>query len=393
MINQNEEITNLGKELLKNDFKIPTGKDDVSEILEQLKDGVSSLMSSDKYKKYLDYVSSFHHYSFRNVLLIAFQNPEATKVGSFTFWKTHNRYVKKGEHGIKILAPNISKVKKEVKVLDSEGRPVLNKDGSVKTENKIVSSITGFRIATVFDVSQTDGKEIPNILTKLSKNTPVSDLLINSVSAISKLPIEYQNIQGSANGYTDGEKIVVQENMSKDQTAKTLIHEYAHSEYHKDITDYQKNRSNYEIQAESTAYIVSKHFGLDTSDYTFGYVTSWAKGKSLDEYEDTLKKINDMANEIINKIETHLENEYDKLQTKEIINQVKAAKFNPTPEVIKKIEQLNHITNSTNSLAQIKQLARHTELTNEVKELAKDISNIFKNQELQKAAYSVIEPC
>lgn len=388
----NQENNSFNNDIFHGSLNIPKGKEDVSELLDQLKDGVNALMNSDHYKEYLNYLSSFYHYSFRNVLLMLVQNPEATNVGSFTFWKQHNRFVKKGEHGMKILAPCIYKVQKEEPIIGTNGQPIKDADGKEKTHTVSGSQIKGFRIATVFDISQTEGEEIPNILKQLEKNTPVSKILIDTISQISVLPIEYKELKGQGNGYMDGKNIVIKKDLSLDQTAKTMIHEYTHSIYHIGIKDYQQNRSAYEIQAESTAYIVAKHFGLDTSEYTFGYVTGWAEGKSLDQYQDSLKKINDMSTEIIDKIETHLENEYEKIQVKEkedVKKQLSKAKLEVSPDLVDKIVKLNHASGKKNTITQIKQIAK---TDSELGEAAKQICNSFNQLSKQKDLMAQIEP-
>lgn len=294
-------------------FKI-TKDTDVSLILEELKNGVKEFMTSDNYKNYLDFQSSLYQYSFNNCLLIAMQKPEASIVGSYAFWKKYNRYVNKGEKGIRILAPNTAKRKFNIPVYDDNKNPLLDDYGKPITKTVEKTVITGFRLVPVFDVSQTSGEPLPNILKELTGNSSASEILIEAIKNISEIPITFEEINDGSKGYYTPieNKIVIKDNMSKDQTAKTLIHEYAHSKLHKDLELYSANRGVAEIEAESIAYVVSKHFGLDTSEYSFGYVTSWSKGKDLDYLQDTLKTINYCSREIINEIEERLSAIYEK---------------------------------------------------------------------------------
>lgn len=251
-----------------------SNKKEIKDALEEIEKGIENLLTSDSYKEYLNFVSSFYNYSSKNVLLILSQMPYATYVGSYGFWKKKNRYVKKGEHGIKIIAPNIKKVPQETESKQTKENKN-NPNISNSTEEKLI--LTGFHFTTVFDISQTDGEEVPSILSKLNGYLPISDIIIETIEDISILPINYRELD--YNGYCSDVEIAINKNLSPNQTAKTLIHEYLHSIFHNDITDYSANRSKYEIQAESTAYVVSKHFGLDTSDYSFGYIASWKKIK------------------------------------------------------------------------------------------------------------------
>lgn len=285
-----------------------SNKKEIKDALEEIEKGIENLLTSDSYKEYLNFVSSFYNYSSKNVLLILSQMPYATYVGSYGFWKKKNRYVKKGEHGIKIIAPNIKKVPQETESKQTKENKN-NPNISNSTEEKLI--LTGFHFTTVFDISQTDGEEVPSILSKLNGYLPISDIIIETIEDISILPINYRELD--YNGYCSDVEIAINKNLSPNQTAKTLIHEYLHSIFHNDITDYSANRSKYEIQAESTAYVVSKHFGLDTSDYSFGYIASWKKNKSMEDIRETLNTISNISELIITKMEDSIQNTYENI--------------------------------------------------------------------------------
>lgn len=373
---------------------------DVSQLLEELKTGVKEFMTSEKYQEYLDFQSSLYNYSFNNCILIAMQKPEASMIGSFNFWKNNNRYVNKGEKGIKIIAPNTSKRKVDIPTYDVNNKPIIDKDGKSVTDTVERTVITGFRLVSVFDVSQTSGEPLPNILKELSGNSSEAEKLIETIKKVSSVPINFEEIRSGAKGYYSPKesKIVINENMSNDQTAKTLIHEYTHSKLHNDLTEYNLDRSAAEIQAESTAYVVSKHFGLDTSEYSFAYVTSWANGKDLAELQNTLKVINDTSKIIINEIEDKLSAEYEKLEEKSKDN-IKAAVnnngFKATENVVNNIHKLNKNTGKTYSLKEIGDLFKNQksldESSVEMKYINK-IGNELKNQEIGQIKVNNNEP-
>ncbi len=210
---------------------------DIKEILNNLKEGIKDVISSGKYQNYLNYMSSFYTYSVNNTLLIWFQKPEATLVGSYGFWQQKNRYIKKDEHGIKILAPTTGKREIEKQILDKYGNPVLGDNNTPLTKKEPLTVITGFKWTTVFDISQTKGDPVPSLLSQLEGNSKESEKLINVIQQISVYPIRFGDT-GRANGYFDNNEIVIKENMSSDQTAKTMMHEYTHSELHNDLKDY-----------------------------------------------------------------------------------------------------------------------------------------------------------
>lgn len=268
--------------------------DKLQGILESLEQGVQDFFTSDKFTAYLDVMSRFHNYSLNNQILIARQMPDATWVAGYNSWlKNFDRHVKRGEKGISILAPQKHKVEVEVK----------NDDGS--TEVKKLEKIS-FRPVSVFDVSQTEGKELPQLVTELNGEVKDYDMYMEAISIAAPFHINIQEVSSEAKGWCDmvSENIVIKAGMSELQTIKTAIHETAHARIHHIKDD--KDRGRKEVEAEGCAYTVCKHFGLDTSDYSFGYVAGWSLGKSSEELKAAIKTIHDEAKDIISIIEGHI---------------------------------------------------------------------------------------
>ncbi|MDO4189924.1 MAG: ArdC-like ssDNA-binding domain-containing protein, partial [Lachnospiraceae bacterium] len=256
-----------------------TKNDAVKEITDKLEQGLKELFDSEKFKAYLNTMSKFHNYSFNNTLLIAMQKPDATLVAGFQSWqKNFERHVNKGEKGIKIMAPSPYKKKQEMEVIDPKTqRPVLGDDGKPKTE-EVEITIPAFRPVTVFDVSQTTGKEIPTLgADELKFSVEGFEDFMKAMERVAPVPIEYMDISSGAKGYfsPSEQKIAIQKDMGESQTVKTAVHETAHSLLHdKDNVRVEgieagdkKTRSTKEVEAESVAYTVCQHFGIDTSDY------------------------------------------------------------------------------------------------------------------------------
>ena len=309
-----------------------TEKQKVHEITEKLEQGIKELFESEKYKTYLNTMSKFHNYSFNNTMLIAMQKPDATLVAGFKAWqKNFDRHVKKGEKGIRILAPAPYKIKEERDKIDPVTQELLlDKDGNPQKE-EVEITIPAFRAVSVFDVAQTDGKPIPELAAKelLSDVEGYQDM-IRAVEAISPVPIELEEIAGDSKGYYDREakRIAVQENMSESQTLKTMIHEVAHSKLHSKEVEQdeqmKKDRNTKEVEAESIAYTVCQHFGIDTSDYSFGYIAGWSSGRDTKELRASMDTIRRTASELITGIEEQLQEiqrnrEVSQEQTKESI--------------------------------------------------------------------------
>ena len=294
---------------------ILNGKDSterMKEITDRLETGIQQLFDSDRYKAYLTTMAKFHNYSFNNTLLIAMQGGQL--VAGFNKWKdTFHRTVKKGEKGIKILAPAPYKVKQKMEKLDEQGKPILDKDGKPLTEEKTVQ-IPAFKVVSVFDVSQTEGEPLPSIaVDELSGSVQDYQDFFKALEQTSPVPIGFEDIEGGAHGYFHllDNRIAIQEGMSQLQTIKTAIHEIAHAKLHAiDPNDpEQANRPDSrtrEVQAESVAYAVCQHYGLDTSEYSFGYVAGWSSGRELAELKASLEIIRSAAHELISALDEHL---------------------------------------------------------------------------------------
>ena len=249
-------------------------------------------------------------------MLIAMQKPDATLVAGFKAWqKDFDRHVKKGEKGIRILAPAPYKIKEEQEKLDPvTGEMMLDKNGMPITE-EVEIKIPAFRVVPVFDVSQTDGKELPDIgVNELSESVEDYEEFMQVLTEVSPVPITYEDIEGEAKGYfhiTD-HRIAIQEGMSQSQTVKTAIHEVAHAKLHdrernQDIDAVlDKDRNTKEVEAESVAYTVCQHFGIDTSDYSFGYIAGWSSDRDMKELKSSLDTIRKTASELITGIEDRL---------------------------------------------------------------------------------------
>ena len=309
-----------------------TEKQRVQELTDKLEQGLQDLFNSDSYRNYLSTMSKFHNYSFNNTLLIAMQKPDATLVAGYKAWqKNFERHVNKGEKAIRILAPAPYKIKEERDKIDPVTQELLlDKDGNPQKE-EVEITIPAFRAVSVFDLSQTDGKPIPELTAKelLSDVEGYQDM-IRAVEAISPVPIELEEIAGDSKGYYDREakRIAVQENMSESQTLKTMIHEVAHSKLHSKEVEQdeqkRKDRNTKEVEAESVAYTVCQHFGIDTSDYSFGYIAGWSSGRDTKELRSSMDTIRRTASELITGIEEQLQElqrdrEVSQEQTKESI--------------------------------------------------------------------------
>ena len=278
----------------------------VKALTEQLETGVKAVFESEKYKAYLNAMSKFHHYSFGNVMLILMQCPEASMVAGYTTWKKQfGRTVKKGEHGIMILAPAPYKRIVETEKIDPLTKaPILDVNGDpVRETDYIVQQ--SFKVVYVFDVSQTEGRKLPSLgMDELTGDVPNFDAMFSTVEAISPVPVEFRPVSAAKGCYNHLErKIYVNEGMSQVQTLKTLIHETAHALLHARPEAADKDRHTKEVEAESIAYVVCQHFGIDTADYSFPYVTSWSSGKELDELKASLDCISKTAAEMIDSIE------------------------------------------------------------------------------------------
>ena len=275
--------------------------DKVREITERLESGIKELYESDKYREYLDTLSKFYHYSPSNCLLIALQKPDATYVAGFRAWHDKfERNVNKGETAIRILAPMNYKYEKDVIKLDENGREY--------TERETITG-TRFKVSYVFDVSQTTGKALPEIAAALHGSVKDYDRVFAAISDVSPAPVRFEDIDNGANGYysLNTKEIVLKNGMSQEQTIKTLLHETAHAILHDSDTGVEKDalpdRHTKEVEAESVAYTVCKHFNLDTSDYSFGYIAGWSGDKDMSELKASLNTIRNVSADLIERID------------------------------------------------------------------------------------------
>jgi antirestriction protein ArdC len=322
------------------ELKSQKSTEKIKEITDRLEQGIQDLFDSDRFKEYLRVMSKFHDYSFNNTLLIAMQKPDATFVAGYTSWKKdYGRQVVSHAKSIKVLAPSPYKVKREVDKIDpTTQKPVIGKDGKpVKEETEI--TVPAFKVVSVFDVSQTEGKELPTIgVDELTGDVEQYADFFKATEQASPAPVGFEKIESGAKGYYSQteKRIAINEGMSELQNLKTLIHEIAHAKLHdidlnapaKEQAD-RPDRRTREVQAESIAYAVCQHYGLDTSDYSFAYVAKWSSGRELSELKASLKTIRDTAAGLIADIDKNFaELTKDKEQTQAQETQAEE----PTPE-------------------------------------------------------------
>lgn len=280
-----------------------SNEDKVKELSEKLEDGIKNLFESDKYKNFLKVMSKFHNYSFRNSILIMMQKPEATYVAGFNKWNTFKRKVNKGEKGIKIFAPSPVKKKVEQYKKDEKGNFVY--ENGKKVIEEVEQIIPKYKITHVFDISQTNGEALPSLTEELKGNVEDFNNFKKALEKSTNFNISYGSIKGEAKGYCTPalKRIKVKENMSEVQTIKTLLHEIAHAELH--TSKDGKSRSVKEVEAESIAFIVSNYYGIDTADYSFGYLAGWSSDKELGELKESLDTIQKTAASLIDKIDNN----------------------------------------------------------------------------------------
>ncbi|MDO4650015.1 MAG: YodL domain-containing protein [Eubacteriales bacterium] len=294
--------------------------DRVKEITDQLEEGISELFDSDRYREWLTTMSRFHDYSLNNTLLIAFQKPDATLVAGYTTWKNQfGRQVQKGQKGIRILAPTPYKKKVEKEKLDPDTKqPMKDADGNVITETQEITR-AAFKVVNVFDVSQTEGRELPTLgVDEMTGDVQDFELFFEALKQTCPVPIAFEKIEGGAKGYyhQTEQRIAIQEGMSQLQTVKTAIHEMAHQKLHAiDPTAPGKqvkgepgqSRNSKEVEAESVAYTICQKYGLDTSDYSFAYIAGWSAGKETPELKASLQTIRQASSEMITAIDKKME--------------------------------------------------------------------------------------
>ena len=290
-----------------------SSRDRLKEITASIEDGIKELFQSESYAQYLQTMSRFHHYSVNNQVLIHMQKPDATLVAGFNKWKNQfGRNVIKGEHGIKIIAPTPFKKKIEQEKLDPDTQlPMLDADGKIITEEKTIQ-IPMYKPVTVFDVSQTEGRPLPQLAHDLSGNVANYDVFMEALRRSSPVPISIEVMGGGMDGYFDLEHqdIAIRKGMSEVQTVSAVIHEMAHALLHNRTKDTEEktpelSRSTEEVQAESISYAVCAYYGIATGDNSFGYIASWSKDKTLPELRESLEVISKTADGLINDIDRH----------------------------------------------------------------------------------------
>ena len=295
----------------------PSQFEKVKEITDKLEAGVAQMMNSDSFKNYLKVMARFHNYSLNNTILIALQDPQATLIAGYAAWqKNFGRQVMKGEKAIRILAPTPYKKKIEVAVIDSStGQARINPDGTKQTELKEVM-VPAFKVVNVFDVRSTEGRPLPSIgVNELTGDVRQYEMFFEALKRSCPVPISFEQIDSGAKGYyhTVDHRIALQEGMSQIQTIKTLIHEMTHQKLHsmdpKDLPPEEPRltRNAKEVEAESVAYTVAQHFGIETSDYSFAYIAGWSAGKDTPELKASLDRIRKAADELITTIDGHLQ--------------------------------------------------------------------------------------
>lgn len=284
-------------------------KAEMEEITTKLEKGVKDIFATDGYKDYLNFCAKLPRYSVNNQILIMLQKPDATMCQSFTNWKEMNRFVRKGEKGIRILAPAPYKMQKEQDKTDASGKPVLDKDGEPVKETVEVT-INAFKPVSTFDISQTEGDPVPTVgVAELTGSVEGYEALLQAIKEVVPVPISFEQIDSDAKGFYHLEEncIVIQEGMSEAQTVKTLLHEASHQALHSreamQASGEQKSKNQKETEAESVAYVVCQHYGIDTSDYSFAYVATWSADKEVPELKASLDTIRRTASELIGKID------------------------------------------------------------------------------------------
>ena len=315
---------------------LPVAGKDMNSILKSLETGVENIFTGDKYAQYLQTMSKFHRYSFNNTLLIAMQRPDATLVTGYRNWQSMGRQVKKGEKGITILAPAPIKRKREQEILDQNHKPLLDADGKPRTE-EVEVVIPRFKPTTVFDISQTDGEPIETLAPEeLTEAVADYDLFMEAITAVSPVPIRFDEIAGEAKGYyhSGDKEIVIQKGMSESQTIKTAIHETGHARLHdKDIMEKQgieKDRLTKEVEAESVAYCVCSAFGVDTSEYSFPYIAGWSSNRDMKELKASMDIIRKTAGEMIDELSDNLQELL--AEKKQLLESVQKQKLIPAME-------------------------------------------------------------
>ena len=298
-----------------------TSKDRMREIVDSIENGIKELFESDKYRQYLSTMSRFHRYSVNNTMLIYMQRPDATHVAGFNKWRDQfGRNVLKGEKGIRIIAPTPYKKKvEEIKTDPETNAPILDADGKAIIEEKEIR-IPMFKVVSVFDVSQTSGKPLPQLAADLSGNVQQYEVFMEALRRASPVPMEIKPVARDTDGFFSikAQSITIRAGMSEVQTVCAAVHEIAHAKLHdyEHMTELaddgetilvpgEKSRNTEEVEAESISYAVCQYYGIETGENSFGYIATWSKGKELKELRASLETINKTASELITDIDRH----------------------------------------------------------------------------------------
>jgi hypothetical protein len=290
---------------------VTSTEEKVHELLTKAEEGVKAVYESDTYRNYLTTMAKFHNYSYRNTLLISMQMPSATRIAGYTSWQTKfHRQVQKGEKGICIIGFTPKEIKVDQQRI-KDGKPVVDETGTPITDT-LKKVIPRFKPVYVYDVSQTKGEPLPQLVNELTGKVDSYNDLMSALSELSPYPIVFEDIQTGAKGYCSyaNKKIAIKSGMSEAQTIKTAIHEITHADLHSpaDVLPMEQgpDRGTKEVEAESTAYVVCEHYGIDTFDYTFPYLASWSSSKELNELQNSLDTIQKQAGELISRIDSRL---------------------------------------------------------------------------------------
>ena len=284
-------------------------KQEMDQMAQKLEAGVKDVFQGENYKAYLDFCAKMPRYSINNQILIMMQKPDATMCQSFTGWKEMGRFGKKGEKGIRVMAPAPYKMEREQDKLGNDGKPVLDKDGEPVKE-VVEVKVNAFKPVSTFDISQTEGEPVPRLgVDELTGSVEGYATLMEAIKQASPVPISFENIESGAKGYYQVEenRIAIQEGMSEVQTVKTALHEASHASLHNkeamNADSDKKSRNQKECEAESVAYVVCQHYGIDTSEYSFPYVAGWSSDKEIPELKASLDTIRRAASDLIVKID------------------------------------------------------------------------------------------
>lgn len=308
-------------------------KQEMDQMAEKLEAGVKDVFQGENYKAYLDFCAKMPRYSINNQILIMMQKPDATMCQSFTGWKEMGRFVKKGEKGIRVMAPAPYKIEREQDKLDGNGKPILDADGEPVKE-RVEVKVNAFKPVSTFDISQTDGEPVPRLgVDELVGTVEGYETLMEAIRQASPVPISFENIESGAKGYfhVEENRIAIQEGMSEAQTVKTALHEASHATLHnkeaQNADNDKKTRNQKECEAESVAYVVCQHYGVDTAEYSFPYVAGWSSDKEVPELKASLDTIRRAASDLIGKIDdkiAELTQSKDKNQFAEIDQWIEA---------------------------------------------------------------------